>query len=125
MIDLRRYPRCLTKLKAYFPDEKDSYEVLNVSYKGCFIKTDKKIPINKLIYFEIEIPDIGLIPVYGVVIHHGTPEEPGIGIEIVDIDKNMRTVWNYYMKALLYIEEAKSAYKEAVEESKKEETSEE
>lgn len=124
MIDLRRYPRCLTKLKAYFPDEKDSYEVLNVSYKGCFIKTDKKIPINKLIYFEIEIPDIGLIPIYGVVIHHGTSEEPGIGIEIVDIDKNMRTVWNYYMKALLYIEEAKKAYRKALEESGEEAISE-
>lgn len=125
MIDLRRYPRCVTKLKAFFPDEENPYEVLNVSYKGCFIKTDKKIPINKLIYFEVEIPDVGLIPIYGVVIHHGTPEEPGLGIEIVDIDKDMRAVWNYYMKALLYIEEAKSAYKKALEESGKEKTSKE
>ena len=125
MIDLRRYPRCLTKLNAYFPDEKDPYEVSNISYKGCFIKTEKKIPIKKLVYVEIEIPDVGLVPIYGVIIHHGTPENPGLGIEIVDIDKNMRPVWNYYLKALLYIEEAKKAYKKALEESGKEEISEE
>jgi len=122
MIDLRRYPRCITKLKAFFPDDENPYEVLNVSYKGCFIKTDKKIPINKLVYFEIEIPDVGLIPIYGVVIHHGTPEREGLGIEIIDIDKNMRPVWNYYLKALLYIEEAKSAYQKALEEIGKEES---
>lgn len=122
MIDLRRYPRCPTKLRAFFPDEEISFNVLNISYKGCFIKTEKKIPIKKLVYFEIEIPDVGLIPLYGVVVHHGTPEEPGLGIEIVDIDKNMHPVWNYYLKALLYIEEAKSAYKKAVEESKIEES---
>ncbi|PMP96093.1 MAG: hypothetical protein C0169_04795, partial [Thermodesulfobacterium geofontis] len=78
----------------------------------------------KLIYFEVEIPDVGTIPIYGVVIHHGTPEEPGLGIEIVDIDKDMKTVWNYFIKALLYIEEAKSAYKKALEESGKKENSE-
>ena len=125
MVDLRRFPRCVTKLKAFFPDGENVYEILNISYKGCFIKTDKKILPNKIVYFEIEIPDVGLIPVYGVVIHHGTPENPGLGIEIVDIDKNMRPVWNYYLKALLYVEEAKKAYKKALEESKKEEISEE
>ncbi len=123
MIDLRRYPRCITKLNAFFPDDEQSYEVLNVSYKGCFIKTNRKIPIKKLVYFEIEIPDVGVIPLYGVVVHHGTSKMSGLGIEIVDIEKNMRPVWNYYLKALLYIEEAKSAYKKALEESKKEETS--
>ena len=125
MVDLRRFPRYLTKLKARFPNDKNVYEVLNISYKGCFIKIDKKILPKKIVYFEIEIPDVGLIPVYGIVIHHGTPENPGLGIEIVDIDKNMRPVWNYYLKALLYIEEAKKAYKKALEESKKEEISEE
>ncbi|MCD6489851.1 MAG: PilZ domain-containing protein [Thermodesulfobacterium sp.] len=125
MIDLRRYPRCVTRLRAYFPDDENVHEVLNVSYKGCFIRTEKKIPIRKIVYVEIEIPDVGLIPIYGVVIHHGTPENPGLGIEIVDIDKNMRHVWNYYIKSLLYIEEAKKAYKKALEESRKEEISEE
>lgn len=116
MIDLRRYPRCLTKLRASFPEEDKPYEVQNISYKGCFIKTDKKIPIEKLVYFEVEIPDVGVVPIYGVVIHHGTPENPGLGIEIIDIDKNMRPVWNYYLKALLYIEEAKKAYQTALKE---------
>ena len=125
MVDLRRFPRCVTKLKAFFPDDENVYEILNISYKGCFIKTNKKILPKKIVYFEIEIPDVGLIPVYGVVIHHGTPENPGLGIEIVDIDKNLRPVWNYYLKALLYVEEAKKAYKKALEESKKEEISEE
>jgi len=125
MIDLRRYPRCVTRLRAYFPDDENVHEVLNVSYKGCFIRTEKKIPIRKIVYVEIEIPDVGLIPIYGVVIHHGTPENPGLGIEIVDIDKNMRHVWNYYIKSLLYIEEAKKAYKEALKESEKEKISEE
>jgi hypothetical protein len=124
MIDLRRYPRCLTKLRASFPEENQAYEVQNISYKGCFIKTDKKIPIEKLVYFEVEIPDVGVVPIYGVVVHHGTPENPGLGIEIIDIDKNMRSVWNYYLKALLYIEEAKKAYQTALKEIGKEEVSE-
>lgn len=117
MIDLRRYPRCITKLKAFFPDDENPYDVLNVSYKGCFIKTSKKFSINKLIYLQIEIPDVGLIPIYGVVVHHGTEDNPGLGIEIIDIDKNMRPVWNYYLKALLYIEEAKKTYQKILEES--------
>jgi len=120
MIDLRRYPRCLTKLCASFPEEDQAYEVQNISYKGCFIKTDKKIPIKKLVYFEVEIPDVGVVPIYGVVVHHGTPENPGLGIEIIDIDKNMRPVWNYYLKALLYIEEAKKAYQTALKEIREE-----
>ena len=70
MIDLRRFPRYLTKLKAHFPNDENVYEVLNISYKGCFIRTEKKIPIRKIVYVEIEIPDVGLIPIYGVVIHH-------------------------------------------------------
>lgn len=117
MIDLRRYPRCITKLKAFFPDDENSYDVLNVSYKGCFIKTLKKFLINKLIYLQIEIPDVGLIPIYGVIVHHRTEDNPGVGIEIIDIDKNMRPVWNYYLKALLYIEEAKKTYQKILEES--------
>ncbi|WP_038057777.1 PilZ domain-containing protein [Thermodesulfobacterium hydrogeniphilum] len=120
MIDLRRFPRCITRLKAYFPEDNKSYEIRDISYKGCFIKTDKKISTKRLVYFEIEIPDVGLIPVYGVVIHHGTQERPGLGIEIVDIDKNMLPVWSYYLKALSYIEEAKRAYKRALEEERSE-----
>lgn len=116
MIDLRRYPRCVTKLKVFFPEDENSYDVLNVSYKGLFIKTEKRIPIGKLIYLQVEIPDVGLVPIYGVIIHHGTEDNPGLGIEIVDIDKNMRPVWNYYLKALLYMEEAKKAYQKALEE---------
>jgi len=120
MIDLRKYPRCLTKLRAFFPEENQAYEVQNISYKGCFIKTDKKIPIKKLVYFEVEIPDVGVVPIYGVVIHHGTKDVPGLGIEIIDIDKNMRPVWNYYLKALLYIESAKKAYQTALKEIREE-----
>lgn len=122
MIDLRRYPRCgVTDLVAYFPEDNEVYQVLNISYKGCFIKTEKKIPVKKLIYFQIEIPKVGVIPMYGVVIHHGTPENPGLGIEIVEIDKNMKAVWNYYLKALLYIESAKEAYQKALKESQSQE----
>ncbi len=116
MLNIRRFPRCITKLKAYFPEDDTPYEITNISYKGCFIKTNKKIPKKKLVYLEIEIPDIGVVPVYGVVIHYGTPEKPGIGIEIVDINKNMLPVWTYYLKALAYIEEAKKAYERALKE---------
>jgi len=124
MIDLRRYSRHLTKLRAFFPEENQAYEVQNISYKGCFIKSDKNIPVGKLVYFEVEIPDVGIVPIYGVVIHHGTEDAPGLGIEIIDIDKNMRPVWNYYLKALLYIEEAKKAYQSALKDLGKEEVSE-
>lgn len=118
MIDLRRFPRCPVKLKAYFPEDENPYEVINISYKGCFIKTDKKIPVRKLLYFEIELPEIGVIPIYGLVVHHGTKDNPGLGIEILEIDKNLLPVWNYFLKALLYIEEAKKNYQKYLQLSK-------
>ncbi len=113
-IDLRRYPRCIAKLKAFFPNDDNTYFVTDVSYKGCFIQEKTDIPIKKLVYFEIEIPEIGLIPIYGIVIHHGTKDNPGLGIEIIDIDKDLLPVWASYLKALLYIEDAKQAYRRAI-----------
>ncbi len=110
-MDWRRFPRCFAKLKAYFPGEEKPYEVTNISYKGCFIKTDKLIPKGRLIYFELELPDIGLIPIYGLVVRHDL-KEPGMGIEIVEVDKNLNAVWALYLKALSYIEQAKKIYRE-------------
>lgn len=123
MIDLRRFPRCPVRLKAYFPEDDTPYEVLNISYKGCFIKTDKKIPVRKLVYFEIELPEIGIIPIYGLVVHHGSSENPGLGIEILEIEKNLLPVWNYFLRALLYIEEAKKSYQKYLQTSKGQEES--
>lgn len=119
MIDLRRFPRCPTRIKAYLPGSEEAYEVLNVSYKGCFIRTDKLIPLRKMVLFEIEIPEVGVIPIYGLVVHHGTEEQPGLGIEILDIERELLPVWNYYLKALLNIEEAKKAYQRYLKTSQK------
>jgi len=119
-INLRRYPRCIARLKAYFPEDDNEYLVTDISYKGCFIQGKTDIPRKKLIYFEVEIPDIGLIPIYGVVVHHGTRENPGLGIEILDIEKSLLPVWVAYLKALLYIEDAKQAYKRAISQRQEE-----
>jgi len=121
VINLRRHPRCIANLKARFPGDDEEYPVTNISYKGCFVRGNKKIPLKKLVYFEVELPEVGVIPIYGVVAHHGTPENPGLGIEIVDIERDMLIVWVAYLKALLYIEDARRAYRRAVESKKKEE----
>ncbi|QER42415.1 PilZ domain-containing protein [Thermodesulfobacterium sp. TA1] len=118
MIDLRRFPRCPTRLKAYFPGDEDVYEVVNISYKGCFVRGKKNISVRKMVFFEIEIPEIGVIPVYGLVVHHGTEKEPGLGIEILEIERQLLPVWNYYLKALLNIEEAKKVYQKYLETAK-------
>lgn len=117
MIDQRRFPRFFTKLKAYFPDDETSYEVLNVSYGGLFIKTDKKFD-KKLIYFEIELPDIGRLPLSGIIIHYGTKENPGLGIEIFMVEKNLKPVWTLYLKGLDYIDQAKRIYQSLLENQK-------
>jgi len=112
----RRFPRCYTNIKAYFPSDEKPYRVSNVSYRGCFICTNKKIPRRKLIYFEIEIPDVGRIPIYGIVVHHGTSKNPGLGIEIIEIDKNLTPVWGLYIKALGYINKAREIYEKTLNE---------
>jgi len=108
----RKFPRYfLTSLKAYFPGDPTGYSVKNVSWKGLFIKTPHKFDLQKrLIYFELEIPEIGRIPIYGYIVHQGTEEEPGLGIEIVEIDKNLKPVWGLFIKALNYLQEARAEY---------------
>jgi hypothetical protein len=49
-----------------------------------FYKTDLKSSIGKQNYFEIEIPDIWVIPIYGVVVNYDTNR---LDVEIVYIDK--------------------------------------
>lgn len=112
MIDRRRFPRYLANLRAYFPGNSQAYPVDNVSWKGLFIKIDPNIlPKNKrFIFFELEIPEIGRIPIYGYIVHYGTPSDPGIGIEIVEVDKNFTPVWGLFIKALNYLKEAKEEY---------------
>ncbi|MFN4197353.1 MAG: PilZ domain-containing protein [Caldimicrobium sp.] len=110
-IEQRRFPRFFTKILAYFPGDDKGYPVKNVSWKGLFIKTDKFTKSSeKFIYLELEIPEIGRIPIYGTIVHYGTPEEPGLGIEILEIDKNLAPVWNIYIKILSYLKEAKEKY---------------
>ncbi len=113
-IDMRRFPRFYTQIKAYLPGDPTPYEVSNISYKGCFIATPKKIDRGKLLLFEVELPYIGRIPIYGVVVHHGTPEKPGLGIEIVEIDHNLTPVWALFIKAMGYIEEAREIYQQTM-----------
>lgn len=87
----------------------------NLSWKGLFIKTDKFREFQKtLIYFELDLPEIGKIPIYGAIVHFGTPGDPGLGIEIIEIDKNLGPVWNLYIKALSYLREAKQKYDEII-----------
>lgn len=47
---------------------------------------------------------------YGTIVHFGTPDDPGLGVEIIEIDKNLGPVWNLYIKALSYLREAKEKY---------------
>jgi len=108
----RKFPRYFfTNLKAYFPGDPTGYSVKDVSWKGLFIKTPHKFDLQKrLIYFELEIPEIGRIPIYGYIVRQGTEEEPGLGIEIVEIDKNLKPVWGLFLKALNYLQQAREKY---------------
>lgn len=111
MIDRRKFPRFFTEIKAYFPGDSQAYFVDNVSWKGLFIRTEKNFsPERRFLFFELELPEVGKIPVYGYIVHFGTPEEPGLGIEIVEIDKNFTPVWGLYIKALNFLKEAKEEY---------------
>ncbi|MFN3567778.1 MAG: PilZ domain-containing protein [Caldimicrobium sp.] len=121
-MEQRRFPRFLSKIQAFFPGDPKGYPVKNISWKGLFIKTDKFAKsTEKLIYFEVDIPEIGRIPLYGTIIHYGTPEDPGLGIEIIEIDKNLAPVWNLYIKALSYLREAKEKYEVIISKSETQE----
>ncbi|MFN3921774.1 MAG: PilZ domain-containing protein [Caldimicrobium sp.] len=107
----RRFPRFASKALAYFPGDPKGYPVKNLSWKGLFIKTEKFLHTKEtLIYFELDLPEIGKIPMYGTIVHFGTPDDPGLGVEIIEIDKNLGPVWNLYIKALSYLREAKEKY---------------
>lgn len=110
-MEKRRFPRFFKDLKAYFPGDPQEYQVTNVSYKGLFISTTKNFPKDKkLIFLELELPDIGKIPLYGYIVHYGTPEEQGIGIEIIEIEQNLAPVWGIFIRALQFLQEAKDEY---------------
>ncbi len=99
----------------YFAGDPKGYPVKNLSWKGLFIYTDKfRDTQEKLIFFELEIPEIGRLPMYGTIVHYGTQEEPGLGVEILEISNNLSPVWNLYIKALNYLREAKEKYEEIV-----------
>lgn len=120
MIEKRKFPRFLTRVKAYFPGDSTGYTVKNISWKGLFIKTPHKFNLEKrLIYFELEIPEIGRIPIYGYIVHQGTDKEPGLGIEIIEIDKNLGPVWGLYIKALNLLKEAREEYERRLKEQTK------
>jgi hypothetical protein len=119
-MERRKFPRYLAKVKAYFPGDPTAYTVENISWKGLFIKAPHKFDLKKrLIYFELDIPEIGRIPIYGYIVHQGTNKNPGIGIEIVEIDKNLAHVWGLYIKALNYLKEAREEYERRIQEETK------
>ncbi|MCX7613653.1 MAG: PilZ domain-containing protein [Caldimicrobium sp.] len=121
MMDKRRFPRFFSNLKAYFPGDYIAYQVTNLSWKGLFISTEKNFPKDKrLIFLELELPDIGKIPIYGYIVHYGTPEEPGIGVEIVEIDQNLTPVWSIFIKTLNLLQEARTEYEKIKSQQKSE-----
>jgi len=116
MTNKRRFPRFISNVKAYFPGDPHGYPVKNISWKGLFIKTPLKFDLKRgLIYFELEIPEIGRIPIYGYIVHQGTDKEPGLGIEIIEIDKNLAPVWGLYIKALSFLNEAREEYEKRMQ----------
>ncbi|MCS7199891.1 MAG: hypothetical protein N2327_04000 [Caldimicrobium sp.] len=88
MMKKRRFPRFFKNLKAYFPGDPQEYQVTNVSWKGLFVSTTKSFPKDKkLIFLELELPDIGKIPIYGYIVHYGTPEEQGYALKLSKLGK--------------------------------------
>jgi hypothetical protein len=115
MLERRKFHRYPTNLKAYFPNQEEGFPVKNVSWKGVFIITTDNFRFEKrLIYFEIEIPEIGRIPIYGYIAHYGTPSEPGLGVEIIEIANNLAPVWGLYIKAMNFLNEAKEEYEKII-----------
>lgn len=111
----RRFSRHKIKALAYFPGDAKGYPVENLSWKGIFIKTEKfKDSQGKVINFVVDIPEIGLIPICGFIVHYGTSDNPGLGVEILEIEKNLAPVWNLYIKALSYLREAKEKYEKII-----------
>lgn len=118
MYEKRKFQRFPTNLKVYFPNQEEGFPVKNVSWKGLFIETpDNFKPEKRLIYFEIHIPEIGRIPIYGYIAHYGNPSEPGLGIEIVEIANNLAPVWGLYIKAMNFLNEAKEEYQKIINRS--------
>tara|TARA_Y100001934_G_C12140075_1_gene672119 strand:+ start:348 stop:695 length:348 start_codon:yes stop_codon:yes gene_type:complete len=68
---------------------------LNISSGGLFIKSLDPHPLGSMIYLQIQLEDgEKLIEGLGKVVHvnHPSQENPGMGIEFINIDQNSRDV---------------------------------
>ncbi len=111
MRERRRYPRFYFDcVKAFLPGKKQPFPVKNLSLKGCFIEMDDPPPPGSTLYFELELPDIGRIPIRGMVLHQGGLEPRGAGILFLEIEDEFHHVYARFLKALQLIEEARKLY---------------
>lgn len=111
MRDRRRFPRFYFDcVRAYLPGKGEPLRVANLSLQGCFIEMEDPPPPGTMLNFELELPDIGRIPIRGMVLHQGGLEPKGAGILFLEIEGEFHHVYAKFLKALQLIEEARKIY---------------
>ncbi|MBX6422291.1 PilZ domain-containing protein [Thermosulfurimonas sp. F29] len=111
MAEKRRYPRFYFEcVRAYLPGKAEPLRVTDLSLQGCFIEMEDPPPPGTVLSFEMELPNIGRIPVRGMVLHQGGLEPKGAGILFLEIEGEFHHVYAKFLKALQFIEEARKIY---------------
>jgi hypothetical protein len=116
MIDDRKFKRTNIEVLAnlaprvYFPGHPSPYQVLNLSFAGLFIKGQINYKRGQVLDIELEIPAIGRIPMSIEVVWIDSSEQKGIGVEILEIPEEYKTIWAHFVKACHALLEAKEEY---------------
>ena len=75
--------------------EADIHEyVRDLSRGGAFLRGDALLPIGTQVRlrFTLLMDDIEFVEGVGEVVHHGDPEDPGMGIRFIDLTAESRAL---------------------------------
>ncbi len=116
MIEHRRFPRIPVSFLANFSpkalilEDKSIFPVSEISFKGLFLVGEPKFSKYQILDILLEIPNIGEFPMRVQVIHQKFQENPGMGIEILEVEADFRKNWAKFIKGLMLLWEAKEDY---------------
>jgi uncharacterized protein (TIGR02266 family) len=76
----------------------------DVSYRGCFLRTDTPPRLRQLVQLKLVLPPGDrAIKVHGIVVHYVEPlnpadRTPGIGIQFYGLDREARDAWEEFVR---------------------------
>jgi uncharacterized protein (TIGR02266 family) len=76
----------------------------DVSYRGCFLRTDSPPPLRTLVQVKLVLPPGNVaIKAHGMIVHYVEPlnpadRVPGVGVQFYGLDSDTRETWDQFVR---------------------------